>query len=125
MVEPTYNGAAALRTAEGSDVPKAVRDLLTKARTAWLKNTEVLDLLTNYGRYNFSLNKDTPSRPSGAPQPPCVDNSTGLAGPAPEPRRSQLPLYFGSLHLRGGAIRPRHRAQRMPSAARHVSTAPA
>ena len=48
------------------EVPQSVRNLLTKARTAWLKNTEVLDLLSNYQRYNFSLNKTTPNLPPGA-----------------------------------------------------------
>ena len=48
-----------------ADVPKEIRDLLTKARTAWLKNTEVLDLLSNYRRYNFNLNKITPNCPPG------------------------------------------------------------
>lgn len=61
----TGRGDASLRTTDAADIPKAVRDLLTKARTSWLKNTEVLDLLSNYRRYNFNLNKVTPTRPCG------------------------------------------------------------
>ena len=54
------------------EVPQSVRNLLTKARTAWLKNTEVLDLLSNYQRYNFTLNKTTPNLPPGG-QPTVVE----------------------------------------------------
>ncbi len=51
--------------AAAEEVPQSVRNLLTKARTAWLKNTEVLDLLSNYQHYNFTLNKTTPNLPPG------------------------------------------------------------
>lgn len=46
-------------------LPKPVRDLITKARTSWLKNTEVLDLLQNYSKYRFQLNRETPICPPG------------------------------------------------------------
>ena len=58
--------AAAAAAGAAEEVPQSVRNLLTKARTAWLKNTEVLDLLSNYQRYNFTLNKTTPNLPPGA-----------------------------------------------------------
>ncbi len=48
-----------------SPLPKPVRDLITKARTSWLKNTEVLDLLQNYSKYRFQLNRETPICPPG------------------------------------------------------------
>ena len=60
------NGSDAAGAGAAEEVPQSVRNLLTKARTAWLKNTEVLDLLSNYQRYNFSLNKTTPNNPPGA-----------------------------------------------------------
>lgn len=46
-------------------LPKPVRDLITKARTSWLKNTEVVDLLQNYSKYRFQLNRETPICPPG------------------------------------------------------------
>ena len=61
------------------EVPQSVRNLLTKARTAWLKNTEVLDLLSNYQRYNFTLNKTTPNLPPGA-GPHAADIRIPLGG---------------------------------------------
>ena len=59
------DGTMAATAGAADEVPQSVRNLLTKARTAWLKNTEVLDLLSNYQRYNFTLNKTTPNLPPG------------------------------------------------------------
>ena len=65
MARPGDATAVAAPAHDSVGVPQSVRNLLTKARTAWLKNTEVLDLLSNYQRYNFTLNKTTPNCPPG------------------------------------------------------------
>ena len=36
-------------------------------RSHWLKNTEVVDLLSNYRAYDFRVSKEAPVRPLGAP----------------------------------------------------------
>lgn len=51
--------------APGDQLPKALRDILTKARTSWLRNSEVVDLLTNYRAYNFRVSKEAPVKPAG------------------------------------------------------------
>jgi len=72
MARNSHDAAAAAGAGAAEEVPQSVRNLLTKARTAWLKNTEVLDLLSNYRRYNFTLNKTTPNLPPGRCQPAAV-----------------------------------------------------
>ena len=73
--DAAFASAPAVPANDGAGVPQSVRNLLTKARTAWLKNTEVLDLLSNYQRYNFTLNKTTPNCPPGSPSTLCVHQS--------------------------------------------------
>ena len=69
-MELTTDGVKALPLAAGQlEEFKDIRNLLIKARTAWLKNTEVLDVLSNYASYNFNLNRTTPNRPPGEPPP--------------------------------------------------------
>jgi hypothetical protein len=46
-------------------LPKVLRDILTKARTSWLRNQEVVDLLTNYRTYRFRVSKEPPQKPPG------------------------------------------------------------
>ena len=46
-------------------LPKALRNILTKARTSWLRNQEVVDLLTNYKAYQFRVSKEPPQKPPG------------------------------------------------------------
>lgn len=46
-------------------LPKMLRDILTKARTSWLRNQEVVDLLTNYRTYRFRVSKEPPLKPPG------------------------------------------------------------
>lgn len=46
-------------------LPKALRNILTKARTSWLRNQEVVDLLTNYKAYDFRVSKEPPQKPPG------------------------------------------------------------
>lgn len=45
--------------------PRKVREILDKAKSHWLKNTEVVDLLSNYRAYDFRVSKEAPVRPSG------------------------------------------------------------
>ena len=52
-------------TSPGEQLPKALRDILTKARTCWLRNQEVVDLLTNYRAYHFKVSKEAPQKPPG------------------------------------------------------------
>ena len=40
-------------------------------RSHWLKNTEVVDLLSNYRAYDFRVSKEAPVRPLGAPAHAC------------------------------------------------------
>ena len=46
-------------------VPGSVRDAVVKARTSWLKNTEVVDILENWGRYKLRVNSLAPRKPAG------------------------------------------------------------
>ena len=49
-------------------LPASARELLTKARTTWLRNTEVLQILTTYAQY-FVVSTDPPDRPAGSVPP--------------------------------------------------------
>eukprot|EP00884_Botryococcus_braunii_P010774 jgi/Botrbrau1/19699/Bobra.0003s0060.1 len=49
----------------GDGVPKPIRDLLTRARTSWLKNDQVYDIICNYREYNLMLATDPPKKPPG------------------------------------------------------------
>ena len=45
------------------DAPKPLRDVLTRARGAWLRSEHVVDLLRNYRLYNFPVSRAPPSPP--------------------------------------------------------------
>ena len=45
--------------------PSNVREVLLKAKTSWLKNTEVCDVLENYVEYGLPVSREPPSRPPG------------------------------------------------------------
>lgn len=47
------------------ELPKVLRDILTKARTSWLRNQEVVDLLSRYRQYGFRVSKEPPQKPPG------------------------------------------------------------
>ena len=51
-------------------LPQTARDILLKGREAWLKNTEVLELLQNYRDYRFPVSKEPPEQPPGGRCPP-------------------------------------------------------
>ena len=51
--------------ADGSNRAHIV-ELLRQARSRWLKNTEVCDILLNYKAYDFSLSSTAPVTPPGA-----------------------------------------------------------
>ena len=46
-------------------LPPAVKDIVTKARTTWLKNDEVLKILLHYKTYDLSIGKEAPKAPGG------------------------------------------------------------
>ena len=48
-------------------IPKQVRDILVKARSSWLRNTEVCDLLEHYAAYGFDVSNEPPEKPPGKP----------------------------------------------------------
>lgn len=48
------------------ELPKVLRDILTKARTSWLRNQEVVDLLSRYRQYGFRVSNEPPQKPPGA-----------------------------------------------------------
>ncbi len=48
------------------ELPKVLRDILTKARTSWLRNQEVVDLLSRHRQYGFRVSKEPPQKPPGA-----------------------------------------------------------
>ena len=50
---------------ETGHLPVAMRDVICKARTSWLKNSEVLDILLNFKRYRFPVGKEAPDCPPG------------------------------------------------------------
>ena len=45
--------------------PAKVRDILLKAQSAWLKNTEVCDLLLHYHEYQLPVAREPPNLPPG------------------------------------------------------------
>ena len=45
------------------DAPKPLRDVLTRARGAWLRNEHVVDLLRNHRAYNFPVSRAPPAAP--------------------------------------------------------------
>ena len=51
--------------AAGRELPKVLRDILTKARTSWLRNQEVVDLLSRHRQYGFRVSKEPPQKPPG------------------------------------------------------------
>jgi hypothetical protein len=48
-----------------NSMPKPAREIIIKARTSWLKNTEVVDVLNNYRSFQYKLSKDAPNAPQG------------------------------------------------------------
>ncbi|KAK9807768.1 hypothetical protein WJX72_008671 [[Myrmecia] bisecta] len=45
--------------------PKSLKEILSKSRTCWLRNTEVCEVLQNYRAYGFQVSKESPVRPAG------------------------------------------------------------
>ena len=46
-------------------LPVVVKDIVTKARTTWLKNDEVLNILLHYKVYDLPIGKEAPKSPGG------------------------------------------------------------
>lgn len=47
------------------EYPKKLRDIITKAKTSWLRNQEVADILQNYRAYNFKVSTEPAVQPAG------------------------------------------------------------
>lgn len=45
--------------------PKAALEVVARARSTWLQNVEVVDLLRHHKEYNFHVNTEPPTRPPG------------------------------------------------------------
>ena len=63
-MEPAGQPAQSL-SPDNPKFPQKVRDILHKAQTAWLKNTEVCDVLMRYSEYNLPVARDPPHLPPG------------------------------------------------------------
>ena len=63
-MEPVGQPAQSL-SPDNPKFPQKVRDILHKAQSAWLKNTEVCDLLLHYAEYNLPVARDPPNLPPG------------------------------------------------------------
>ena len=50
---------------EGFPLPPKVREIVTKARISWLRNSDVLDLLVHYESYRLKLGSEAPNAPPG------------------------------------------------------------
>ena len=63
-MEPAGQPAQSL-SPDNPKFPQKVRDILHKAQTAWLKNTEVCDVLMRYSEYNLPVAREPPHLPPG------------------------------------------------------------
>lgn len=43
----------------------SAKSAISRAKTHWLKNTEVVDLLVNHERYRLPVSSDPPNKPAG------------------------------------------------------------
>lgn len=50
---------------EVAHMPSHMREVVTKARTSWLKNSEVYDILVNYSAYGLPVGAEAPHCPGG------------------------------------------------------------
>lgn len=50
---------------ETHPLPASVREIVIKARTSWLKNADVLDILLNFQSYGLPVAKEPPNSPPG------------------------------------------------------------
>ena len=97
------NGALPLRQEAG--LPSGVIDILHRACTSWLKNTEVTDLLVNHRQYGLHVSLEPPVRPPGKSSDwgsvACGLNSSGVT--------ERYPLLIALL---GGMYSPSSAARR-------------
>ena len=63
-MEPAGQPAQSL-SPDNPKFPQKVREILHKAQSAWLKNTEVCDVLLHYSEYNLPVARDPPHLPPG------------------------------------------------------------
>ena len=50
---------------DSQPLPSVVKEIVTKARTTWLKNDEVLKILLHYKSYGLSIGREAPKSPGG------------------------------------------------------------
>jgi hypothetical protein len=84
-MEPGGQPATSLNP-DNPKFPQKVRDILLKAQNAWLKNTEVCDLLLHYSEYSLPVAREPPSLPPGKQHGPALlldhkDSMTVVAHP--------------------------------------------
>ena len=72
-MEPAGQPAQSL-SPDNPKFPQKVRDILHKAQTAWLKNTEVCDVLMRYSEYNLPVARDPPHLPPGGIKAPWLSS---------------------------------------------------
>ena len=48
-----------------AELPEQVNEVFVKARSCWLKNPEVADLLENYSAYGIPVSAKPPVQPAG------------------------------------------------------------
>ena len=54
-----------LQESEQDTLPPATKSAISRAKTSWLKNTEVVDLLLNHQKYRLPVSSDPPNKPAG------------------------------------------------------------
>lgn len=50
---------------DSQPLPAVVKEIVTKARTTWLKNDEVLKILQHYKSFDLPIGKEAPKSPGG------------------------------------------------------------
>lgn len=62
---------------EGRPLPPHVQEIVTKARTSWLKNAEVLDILLKYKDYQLQVGTEAPNCPVGKRSATALADTSG------------------------------------------------
>ncbi len=65
------NGTSALPLQQKAGLPPVVFEILERACSSWLKNTEVTDLLVNHRQYGLHVSLEPPVRPPGKSSDEC------------------------------------------------------
>ena len=54
-----------LQDRQGESLSDIAKTAISRAKTSWLKNTEVVDLLINHQKYHLPVSSDPPNKPAG------------------------------------------------------------